>query len=76
MAVVRKRKCPATDERLAICAACEHLKAIRKTTWCGICKCYIPAKARVEDEKCPLGRWQRKLKLDLLEGGDAYHHST
>jgi hypothetical protein len=29
-----------------------------RTLWCSICKCYIPAKARVEEEHCPLGKWE------------------
>jgi len=29
----------------------------RRRLYCRICKCYIPAKARVEDEKCPEGNW-------------------
>ncbi len=37
--------------RLEICNTCE------KTLWCSICKCFIPAKARVEDEKCPKNKW-------------------
>jgi hypothetical protein len=25
--------------------------------FCSICKCWIPAKVRVQDEKCPLNKW-------------------
>ena len=25
--------------------------------FCQVCKCYLPAKVRVEAEKCPLGKW-------------------
>lgn len=25
--------------------------------YCRMCKCYLPAKARVKDMKCPMGRW-------------------
>jgi len=25
--------------------------------FCRVCKCFIPAKARIESEKCPLGKW-------------------
>ena len=24
---------------------------------CMVCKCFLPAKIRVENEKCPLGKW-------------------
>lgn len=29
----------------------------RRNIFCQICKCFIPAKARVKDEKCPLKKW-------------------
>lgn len=29
----------------------------RRNIFCRICKCFIPAKARVEDEQCPLKKW-------------------
>jgi len=47
-----------TDGRIKVCQKCEKNYWIKKTLWCSICKCYIPAKARVESEKCPLGKWK------------------
>lgn len=29
-----------------------------KNLYCRICKCYIPGKARIDDEKCPKGFWK------------------
>ena len=29
----------------------------RRNLFCRLCKCFIPAKARVEKEKCPLDKW-------------------
>jgi hypothetical protein len=29
----------------------------RRNLFCRLCKCYIPAKARVADMKCPLDKW-------------------
>ena len=29
----------------------------RRNLFCRLCKCFVPAKARVADEKCPLGKW-------------------
>jgi len=46
-----------TDGRIRICRKCPENYWIKKTLWCSICKCYIPAKARVKDEKCPLNKW-------------------
>jgi len=28
-----------------------------KKLFCRICKCFVPAKVRAADEKCPKGRW-------------------
>jgi len=32
-------------------------KTEAKNLYCRICKCFIPAKARVEDEQCPKNKW-------------------
>ena len=31
----------------------------RRRLYCRICKCFIPGKARVENENCPLGKWEK-----------------
>ena len=46
-----------TDGRIRACQQCEKNYWIGRKLFCSICKCYIPAKARVTDEKCPLGKW-------------------
>jgi len=46
-----------TDSRIRICQYCEKNYWIKRTLWCSICKCFIPAKARVEKEKCPENKW-------------------
>lgn len=46
-----------TDGRVRICQKCEYNYWIKKTLWCSICKCFVPAKARVKEEKCPKGKW-------------------
>jgi hypothetical protein len=46
-----------TDSRVRTCQNCERNYWIAKTLWCSICKCFIPAKARVADAKCPEGKW-------------------
>jgi hypothetical protein len=30
-----------------------------RSLYCRICKCWIPAKVKVQDEKCPLGKWDK-----------------
>ena len=41
--------------RFKICQDCEILDK----TWhtCGICKCWMPVKARLPKMKCPAGKW-------------------
>lgn len=48
------------DDRERECWKCKESYWILKSVWCKICKCYIPAKARVKEEKCPLNKWDRK----------------
>lgn len=55
--LVRGVKYEFADGRIRICQQCEKNYWIKRTLWCSICKCFIPAKARVEDEKCPLKKW-------------------
>lgn len=52
------KKCAGTDDRIRVCQECEKNYWIKRTLWCSICKCFVPAKARVEKEKCPIGLWK------------------
>lgn len=49
-----------TDNRIRTCQKCEKNYWIKRTLWCSICKCFVPAKARVESEHCPLKKWENK----------------
>jgi len=44
-------------EKLPMLPKHEQSKA-RRRLYCRICKCYIPAKARVKHLKCPQGMWR------------------
>ena len=55
---VRGVKYEFTDSRIRICQKCAKNYWIKKTLWCSICMCFIPGKARVEGEECPLGKWK------------------
>ena len=55
--LVRGSKYEFTDSRIRICQECEKNYWIGRSLWCSLCKCYIPAKARVEKANCPLGLW-------------------
>jgi tetratricopeptide (TPR) repeat protein len=39
--------------RLETCAACEHHTGLR----CRLCGCFTNAKARLDHEECPIGKW-------------------
>ncbi len=56
--VTRANKYVFTDSRVRICQKCDERKWIGRSLWCKLCKCFIPAKARVPDEKCPLKKWE------------------
>lgn len=49
-----------TDGRIRICQRCTDNYWIGRSLWCSICKCFIPAKARVEAEECPKGLWPER----------------
>ena len=42
-----------TDSRVRVCQKCEDNNWIGRRLICKFCGCFIPAKARVPDEKCP-----------------------
>lgn len=46
-----------TAERIRACRRCGDRHWIKRALFCSICKCYIPAKARVEENTCPAGKW-------------------
>lgn len=48
-----------TDDRVRICQTCDGNNWIARRLMCKHCLCYIPAKARVPDEKCPLDKWDK-----------------
>ena len=43
--------------RLKACRNCGSNRWKGMRMWCKECGCYIPAKVRVPDEKCKLGKW-------------------
>jgi hypothetical protein len=43
------------DKRMNICNSCPEL--IKITSQCKKCGCFMPAKAKLEQAKCPLGKW-------------------
>ena len=46
-----------TDDRVRICQKCDRNQWRGRTLWCQECGCFVPAKARVTAETCPLGLW-------------------
>lgn len=45
-------------ERLAVCSVCPHVIKITDSIWqCGVCTCFLQAKAGLITEKCPKNLW-------------------
>lgn len=47
-------------EKLAVwryskCLRCDEQN--KTTLTCNVCGCFMPAKVRADEEKCPLGKW-------------------
>ena len=58
--LVRVKKYEFTDDRIRVCRKCDQNYWIGRALFCSICKCFVPAKARVEGAKCPLGKWENE----------------
>ena len=41
--------------RMDICRSCDRLNNITKT--CKECGCFMPAKTKIPNESCPIGKW-------------------
>jgi hypothetical protein len=55
--LARGTKYEFTDDRVRACRECPDNYWLGRSLWCRICKCFVPAKARVKEEMCPLGKW-------------------
>ncbi len=44
-------------DRLAICKSCPYMKKKLTGSYCELCGCIIKIKAKMPDEKCPVGKW-------------------
>ena len=42
-----------SEIRKDICKTCPLVNG----AWCGVCKCFLPAKTTVATESCPKGKW-------------------
>jgi len=43
------------DKRMKICEGCAWF--IKKSQRCASCGCFVPLKAFLEEESCPVGKW-------------------
>lgn len=55
--LIRGKKYEFTDDRVRVCQKCEFNYWLGRKLFCSICKCLIPAKARVEENTCPKKLW-------------------
>lgn len=46
-----------TDTQVERAQICHRCPKMTKMNTCAICYCYLPAKIRVDHEKCPNGKW-------------------
>lgn len=46
-----------TRERIETCHKCEFNYWVGRNLFCSICACYIPAKARADENSCPKKKW-------------------
>lgn len=44
------------DKRLKVCSTCPQ----RKENKCGLCGCFLTAKTKSADSKCPIDIWPKK----------------
>jgi len=52
--LITGKETPQEKQRLEICKKCPNLK---KTNRCGICGCYMPAKVKAPQARCPIKKW-------------------
>jgi len=44
-----------SNDRMSICLSCPHLST--KIYQCDECGCFMKAKTKLKNAKCPLGKW-------------------
>jgi ribosomal protein L32 len=44
-----------SETRMNVCRQCEHLHPTTKL--CMRCGCFMPAKTKIKNAHCPLGKW-------------------
>lgn len=43
------------DERYSICKGCEFYNELLRS--CKKCGCFLPAKTKLKNSNCPIGKW-------------------
>ena len=51
------------EQRFSICKECPHLKV---TNQCEQCGCFMPAKTKLPNAVCPIGKWDM-VRVSYLE---------
>jgi hypothetical protein len=55
--MIFKKRSDMAKRRLKICSNCGYREYIAGQYVCGLCGCFLSAKAEVEDEKCYDNKW-------------------
>jgi hypothetical protein len=45
------------ENRRTVCNSCPNMKKNLVADYCGICKCIIKIKTKLDKAKCPEGKW-------------------
>jgi len=53
-------------KRLQVCYQCRYYVSLTKT--CGVCKCFMPLKARMTKTRCPIHKWGREDDSEVRYG--------
>lgn len=54
--------------RIDTCKLCPELNALRMCRQCG---CFMPAKVRIKNASCPIGKWYPITPIKFLEPDDS-----
>jgi hypothetical protein len=46
-----------SEKRMSVCSSCPEL--IKSTSQCKKCGCFMAAKTKLANAKCPLGHWEK-----------------
>ena len=52
------------EDRIKVCKGCHYYSSLLGN--CGICKCFMKVKARISNQSCPKGYWQKTTEVTVV----------